>query len=60
MQDRYQILKEIIDDYLTHMEGINDKRQDVIAKELDFAMEEVKLFGLLQKNVEIVDKMELV
>lgn len=57
-KDKYQVLKEIIDDYLLNMSDVNDRRVEVIAKELDFAMEEVKLFGLLQKNVELIEAME--
>ncbi len=48
---KYKILKDVIDDYVLHMDGISQKRMEAAEKDLDFVMQEVKCFNLLQQNL---------
>lgn len=51
-------LKEIVEDYLKHMQSINLKRTEMAERELGFVMEEVKLFNLLQNNLYVLQEEE--
>ncbi len=46
-------LKEIIDDYVKHMHGVNDNRVRVAEQELKIAQQEAGLFSLLCNNLKI-------
>lgn len=47
-------LKDVIEDYITNMQGINEKRMEYLEKELEYVQEEFKMFNLLQHNVSIL------
>lgn len=50
-QERYDTLLEIVRDYLKHADLLNEKRIKYAEREVNFAMEEVKIFNLLMDNV---------
>lgn len=55
-KSNYEHLKEIIDDYIKHMDRINNKRLELASREVDYTMQEVKVFNLLQHNIDILQK----
>jgi hypothetical protein len=52
--DSYQTLKEIVDDYIAHMQGVNEMRIENATKELEYIRKEVELFGFLQRTAKMV------
>lgn len=50
-EERYDTLLEIVRDYIQHADLINKKRIKHAEREVNFAMEEVKIFNLLMDNI---------
>ena len=55
MTAKKHTLKDIVDDYIKHMHGINEKRMEYLQQELEYVQEEFKLFSLLQHNVHLLE-----
>jgi hypothetical protein len=49
-------LKDIVDDYIVHMQGINEKRLDLLTKDLQCVKDEGALFNLLMNNVKLLEE----
>ena len=47
----YEQLKEYIEDYITYVESINDKRLEAAENELNFVQQESIAFNLLRQNI---------
>lgn len=47
----YEELKSYIDDYILHLENINEKRLTAATREVNFCRQEALAFNLLRKNI---------
>ncbi len=54
MDDKYDVLKGIVDDYIMHMENVNEQRLECATKELAHIRQEMKLFSFLQRTTQIL------
>lgn len=52
--DKYQVLVDVLDDYIQHVEEINEKRSEYAQQEIKFIHQEVRIFDLLKRNLEII------
>lgn len=57
--DKFNQLKDVVDDYVLHMEGINEKRLELLEKEVELSMQEVKLFNLFMHNLTFFQEISL-
>lgn len=53
--DKYETLKNIVNDYIFHLEEINKKRCSIQQKDGTLAMQEIRNFGLLISNVRKIE-----
>ena len=54
-QNSYKELKECVDDYIKHIEVINEKRFKYQSRELSFLQQEAIAFNLLRKNIKSIE-----
>jgi hypothetical protein len=52
--DKYRTLVAVLDDYIQHIEEINDKRSEYAMAEIKFIHQEVQIFDLLKRNLQII------
>lgn len=51
----YKKLKTLIDNYISHMEIINNKRLKNSEVEMEYILRECKLFQLLKNNIDKIE-----
>lgn len=47
----FRDLKEVLDDYISHVEEINEQRVRLAKRELEMAMKDCRLFAFLQMSI---------
>jgi hypothetical protein len=55
-KDKYEELKDILNDYMRHMDRINQKRLVASEREVQFIMQEGKLFTMLLGNIQKLEE----
>jgi len=54
-ESNYKVLKGIIDDYIQHMEGVNDKRLAHAEREVNLVTKECNAFNCLRNNLRLME-----
>ena len=53
---QYDHLRDLIEDYVTNMHRINNKRLEFMHKDVELSRQECKLFSLLQNNIKTLEE----